>query len=848
MVEALDIHVKGIVQGVGFRPFVYRLAKKYLVNGWVLNAADGVHIRAEGEEKLLDEFVMELSEGAPAAAQVTEIEMKEVPLEPYNGFEIRTSDEGDVEETTLVSPDLATCADCARELFDPADRRYRYPFVNCTNCGPRFTIIDELPYDRARTSMRDFRMCDACQHEYDDPADRRFHAQPDACFECGPHISFSDDDGKTVHWGNTREESDAILAQAVSMLLDGKILAVKGLGGFHLVCDARNAQAIACLRERKHRYGKALAVMMPGLNEVRQVCEVGAEEAAVLTGAARPIVLLRKQMDAPLVEGLADGLPELGVMLPYTPLQHLLMHDFSEACENDATFEEGEAKNAALPPMLVMTSGNMHDEPICIKDGAAYEKLSCVADAFLGNDREILTRFDDSVVRVIRAGSAGETVQTIRRARGYAPAVIEVRGVGDAGATDAEGEGDATIFAAGPEQKNTFCFLRNEDDSAQAFVSQHVGDMEDADSFDAWIEAKQRYEQLFGLHATELACDLHPEYITSKWAHEQSALHQPPLPLVEVQHHHAHVASVIAENGMPSDEAVCGIAFDGTGYGADGNIWGGEVLMSNESDFERFMNFAYVPMPGGAAAVKHPLQMAYGVLWEFDLLDHPGAAKLRKALGEDKCANFETMIDQGINTPVTSSVGRLFDAASALLGICTEPTYEGEPAIMLEAALWEGVAHGIPGMGPNAGEADAPDAGTPYAIDVVKNVATETSTAHDTSVLLFDAAPAFRSLLDDMQAGVAVPVIAKRFHDAFVNAIVQAAQLSLALYDVRKVALSGGVFMNRYLAENALAQLEQAGFTVAINRELPPNDGCASFGEAVIAWARSLAIEEDQDA
>lgn len=844
MVEALDIHVKGIVQGVGFRPFVYRLAKKYLINGWVLNAADGVHIRAEGEEKLLDEFVMEISENAPAAAQVTEIEMKEVPLEPFDAFEIRASDEGDAEEATFVSPDLATCADCARELFDPAGHRYRYPFINCTNCGPRFTIIEELPYDRARTSMRDFQMCEACQHEYDDPSDRRFHAQPNACFQCGPHISFSTDDGKTVRWGNTREESDDILAEAVAMLLDGKILAVKGLGGFHLACDARNPEAIARLRERKHRYGKAFAVMMPGLDEVRQVCEVGVEEAAVLEGAARPIVLLRKQMDAPLAEGLADGLPELGAMLPYTPLQHLLLHDFAEACEKEAATEEA-ARNGALPPMLVMTSGNMHDEPICIKDDVAYKQLGGIADAFVGNDREILTRFDDSVVRVIRAGSAGETVQMIRRARGYAPAAIEVKGSGTANAAVAEGEGDATIFAAGPEQKNTFCFLRNEGDAAQAFVSQHIGDMEDADTFDAWIEAKQRYEQLFDLHAAELACDLHPEYITSKWAHEQSALHQPPLPLVEVQHHHAHVASVIAENGLPSDEAVCGIAFDGTGYGADGNIWGGEVLMSNESDFERFMNFAYVPMPGGAAAVKRPLQMAFGVLWEFDLLDHPGAAKLREALGEDKCANFETMIDQGINTPVTSSVGRLFDAASALLGICTEPTYEGEPAIMLEAALWDGIAHGMPGTKASDAENGVPDA---YVIDVVKNVATETSTAHDTSVLLFDAAPAFRSLLDDLQAGVAVPVISKRFHDAFVNAIVQAAQLSLALYDVRKIALSGGVFMNRYLVENALARLEQAGFTVAINRELPPNDGCVSFGEAVIAWARNLAIEEDQDA
>ncbi len=879
MVEALDIHVKGIVQGVGFRPFVYRLAKKYLIKGWVLNAADGVHIRAEGEEKLLDEFVMEISEGAPAAAQVTEIEMKEVPLEPYDGFEIRTSDDAPAEEATLVSPDLATCADCARELFDPADRRFRYPFVNCTNCGPRFTIIDELPYDRARTSMSGFAMCDACQAEYDDPADRRFHAQPNACFACGPHLSFSADAGRTVRWGLTREESDAIVAEAVRLLCDGKIVAVKGLGGFHLACDANNADAVARLRERKHRFGKAFAVMMGSLDDVRQVCEVGVEEAAVLEGSARPIVLLRKQLRATLAPGVADGLPELGVMLPYTPLQHLLLHDFAEAkaagasanaginADAGGTADANAAKaagagtdacgsgstnatidasmtDAALPPMLVMTSGNVHDEPICIKDQAAYEQLAGIADAFVGNDREILTRFDDSVVRVIRAGSAGETVQMIRRARGYAPAAIEVKAAADGAPVP-----QPTIFAAGPEQKNTFCFLKPSDATgstndaagastaagALAFVSQHVGDMENADAFDAWLEAKQRYERLFDLHANEMACDLHPEYITTKWAREQSALHRPPLPLVSVQHHHAHVASVIAECGLAPDEAVCGIAFDGTGYGVDGNVWGGEVLMANQGDFERFANFAYVPMPGGASAVKRPLQMAFGVLWEFDLLDHPGAAHLRDALGADVCANLTTMIDQGINTPVTSSVGRLFDAASALLGICTEPTYEGEPAILLEAALWEADATQTP-------SATLEDA---YHIDVVKNVATETSTAHDTSVLLFDAAPAFRSLLDDFAADVPAGVIARRFHDAFLEAIMQAAQLSGALYDVRTVALSGGVFMNRYLVENALSLLEQAGFTVAINRELPPNDGCVSFGEAVIAWAQDHAIEED---
>lgn len=831
MIDALDIHVKGIVQGVGFRPFVYRLAKKYLINGWVMNTTDGVHIRAEGDEKLVDEFVMELADGAPAAAKITEIEMKEVPIEPYHGFEIRFSDDAEADRPTLVSPDMATCPDCARELFDPSDRRYRYPFINCTNCGPRFTILDELPYDRGNTSMRDFAMCEACQAEYDNPADRRFHAQPNACFECGPHVSWSSDGGNTIAWGTTRAESDAIFAKAVEALLEGKILAVKGLGGFHLACDANNANAVAELRRRKRREGKPFAVMMNSLDDVRSVCEVGPEETAALSGSVRPIVLLRKQMQAEFAPGLADELPELGVMLPYTPVQHILLHDFAQASQAD----EARAAHALNPPMLVMTSGNLHDEPIVTDDGEAYSKLGKIADAFLGNNREILSRFDDSVVRVIRAGSAGEAVQMIRRSRGYAPTPVTV--TGDGSNVTHPQSATPTIFAAGPEQKNTFAFLRDGD----AYVSQHIGDMENAEAFDAWLAAKHRYEKLFDLHASRLVCDLHPEYITSKWAHEHSTLHQPPLPLLEVQHHHAHIASVLAENSLR--DAVCGIAFDGTGYGVDGNIWGGEVLMANQSDFERFANFAYVPMPGGAAAVKHPLQMAYGVLWEFDLLEHPGAAGALAALGEAQAQTCDAMIEQGINTPVTSSVGRLFDAASALLDICTQPAYEGEAAILLEAALWnDGSQTASQSAATQADDQHGADA---YTINVVKNVATDTSTAHDTSVLLFDAAPAFTALLDDVAAGVAVGTISRRFHDAFVNIIVQAAQFSLALYGIKTVALSGGVFMNRYLMEHALAALEQAGFTVAINRELPPNDGCVSYGEAVVSFAKTEVSREE---
>ncbi len=808
MLTALRLHVNGVVQGVGFRPFVYRLAKHNLVNGWVLNAADGVEIHVEGEEPLVNQFVRELAEDAPAAAQVKRIDLEEAPMQGFTNFEIRFSDDSAVAETTLVSPDLATCDDCLKELFNPKNRRYRYPFINCTNCGPRFTIIESLPYDRASTSMKSFTMCPACQHEYDDPENRRFHAQPDACFECGPHISWYEAgaDGtaeeaaaSTVTWGNTQEESDAILVRAVELLHAGGILAVKGLGGFHLACDATNEQTLALLRTRKRREGKAFAIMAADVEQARAWAQVSAEEEALLNSPARPIVLLKKRQDVHYPAGLADKLPEIGIMLPATPLQHLLLHDFGG--------------------VLVMTSGNLHDEPIQTDDTTAYQALAGVADAFLGNDRPILARYDDSVVRLINTGRANAadknaereatSVQVIRRARGLAPQPIEL----------ANQDGN-TIFATGPEQKNTFTLLRG----SNAFVSQHLGDMENVETYDAWLEAKRTYERLFKAQPEQLVCDFHPEYLTSKWAHAQE------LPLEQVQHHHAHIAAVMGENKI--EDAVCGIAFDGTGYGPDGAIWGGEVLLANRATYERFANLAYVPMPGGAAAIKHPLRMAYGVLWAFDLLDHPGAQEVLESLGEVAHV-CEQMIERSLNTPYTSSVGRLFDAASALLGICTEPTYEGEGAVLLEAAL-----------APAPEVQPAPAANTPvaYHFDVVKNSATKDCTALDTSVLLFDAAPVFKEMLDDKMAGVPTAEIARRFHEAFVELILQAAQLIHMMYEIRTVTLSGGVFMNRYLIEHAVRRLTDAGFTVAINRELPPNDASVSFGQAVVALARGTRM------
>ena len=888
MVEALYIHVKGIVQGVGFRPFVYREAKKHLINGWVLNATDGVHIHAEAESQLLDEFVIALAEEAPAASQVTEIELKEVPLEDFDSFEIRFSDDAEVEATTLVSPDLATCEDCVRELFDPADRRYRYPFINCTNCGPRFTIIEQLPYDRKQTSMKEFPMCPVCAKEYADPLDRRFHAQPDACFDCGPAVYFAvltngemadaaavlgtescrDSEGSRaeratpsesrqspapgtpsltvgersdlssaaatndelangqeaslsskpstiagvpVFWGSDREKSDEAFARAVAALRAGQIVAVKGLGGFHLACDATNADAIARLRERKRREGKAFAVMMPTLDDVRAVCEVNEAEEALLTGSQRPIVLLKKRVDVQFAKGLADDLPELGVMLPYTPVQHLLLHDFGG--------------------MLVMTSGNIHDEPIVTDDARAMEVLAGVADAVLGNNRAIRSRYDDSVVRVVTAGSAGPTLQVIRRARGFAPLPLKVPAAcqpegsarSDEQAELADAAAVGTVFATGPEQKATFCLTR----PGEAFVSQHIGDMENAETFDAWLEAKSIYERLFELTPELVACDKHPEYLSSKWALDAAQ----PLPVFEVQHHHAHIAAVMAENGL--EGPVCGFAFDGTGYGEDGAIWGGEVLLANLQTFERFANFAYVPLPGGAAAIKHPLRAAYGVLWEFDLLEHPAAQRALAPLG-DTAELCSQMIERGLNTPMTSSVGRLFDAASAILGVCTEPKYEGEGAILLEAAIGRTDSEVHMDYDPDAER---------YAIELVKNTATPDSTALDTSVVLLDPAPVFQALLDDLEEGLPIPVIARRFHDAFVDAMVMVSRLVRGAFDVDAFALGGGVFMNRYVTEHAVAALEADGCTVALSRELPPNDGCISYGQAVVALACQAASE-----
>lgn len=815
------IHVTGIVQGVGMRPFVYREAMAHDICGWVLNAGDGVHIEAHAPGEALDEFVDALSEHAPAASRVEHVEV--VDLAPGNwdaanerGFRIVASQD-QTAHTTLISPDIATCDDCLRELFDPADRRFHYPFINCTNCGPRFTIIRSLPYDRAATSMDRFPMCPTCASEYADPLDRRFHAQPDACFDCGPHITWREADrgveptavDATPAVGSTREASDAIIERCVELLAGGGIVAIKGLGGFHLACDATNEQAVCELRRRKRRSNKPLAVMVCGLADAERLCHIDGIERNLLAGSVRPIVLLRRRAagnDAhsspnalELAPSVAHDLPELGVMLPYTPLQHLLLA----------------AAAAHGMSALVMTSGNLSEEPIETDDALAWEHLVAagIADALLGNDRAILSRYDDSVVRVVDG-----VVMPVRRARGYAPQPLSLPALDNA---------TPCVLACGPQQKATIALTREDTDGhAACFVSQHIGDVENGATFDAWSAARTRLESLFDLALAALACDMHPSYLSSQWAREQAREHN--LPLIEVQHHHAHIASVMAEaiaaGRLAPDTRVLGIAFDGTGAGTDGTIWGGEFLVAHLADFERVAHLRTWALPGGAASVHDARRNAFALLSELDLLEHPGAVGLLNSLDEQTRSITATMIERGINSPRTSSMGRLFDAAAAILGICGQATYEGEPAIELEAAAWRALDGKI---------ARFPDDNVGYSTS-------GPSWLDGPDVL--DQKALFEALLEGIEAGAPADRLALDFHVAVARSSARTATEICAREDIGTVALSGGVFMNRLLLQLLTRELKYAGLAVLVPHTVPVNDGCIAYGQAAVASARLAQI------
>lgn len=807
----VHIHVTGIVQGVGMRPFVYREAMAHGICGWVLNAGDGVHIEAHALAGALDAFVAALSEHAPAAARVEHVEVVDLAANGWDaaneeGFRIVASQD-QTAHTTLVSPDIATCDDCLRELFDPADRRYHYPFINCTNCGPRFTIIRSLPYDRAATSMDRFPMCPECAAEYASPLDRRFHAQPDACFDCGPHIMWrevgvGDEPGEaaaSLAVGTTRETSDAIIDRCVELLANGGIVAIKGLGGFHLSCDASNEQAVAELRRRKRRSNKPLAVMVRSLADAERLCHVSDVERGLLAGSIRPIVLLRRRAvcesggspDAlALAPSVAHDLPELGVMLPYTPLQHLLLA----------------AAEARGMHALVMTSGNLSEEPIETDDDLAWEHLVAagIADALLGNDRAILSRYDDSVVRVVDGA-----VMPVRRARGYAPQPLPLPALDGT---------PSCVLACGPQQKATIALTREgANGEATCFVSQHIGDVENGGTFDAWNAARTRLEDLFDLVPAALACDVHPSYLSSQWAREQAR--KCNLPLVEVQHHHAHIASVMAEaiaaDQLTTDACVLGIAFDGTGAGTDETIWGAEFLVASLGGFERAAHLRTWALPGGAASVRDARRNAFALLSELGLLEHPGAERLLGGLDEQTRSVTATMIERSINSPRTSSMGRLFDAAAAILGICGQATYEGEPAIELEAAAWRA-------LGGKTVRLDGNHAGV--------------FTSADDSPIL-DPQPLIEALLNGIEAGAPADRLALGFHIAITHATTHIAREICAREGLDTVVLSGGVFMNRLLLQLLTRELKSMGLTVMVPHAVPVNDGCIAYGQAAIARA-----------
>lgn len=881
----VHIHVTGIVQGVGMRPFVYREAIAHGICGWVLNAGDGVHIEAHAPADALDAFVAALSEHAPAAARVEHVEVVDLAANGWDtadeqGFRIVASQD-QTAHTTLVSPDIATCDDCLRELFDPADRRYHYPFINCTNCGPRFTIIRSLPYDRAATSMDRFPMCPTCAAEYADPLDRRFHAQPDACFDCGPHITWREagEAAASPAVGTTRETSDAIIDRCVELLANGGIVAIKGLGGFHLACDASNEQAVAELRRRKRRSNKPLAVMVRDLVDVERLCHVNDAESGLLAGSIRPIVLLRRRAvyesgGSPnalaLAPSVAHDLPELGVMLPYTPLQHLLLA----------------AAEARGMYALVMTSGNPSEEPIETDDDLAWEHLVAagIADALLGNDRAILSRYDDSVVRVVNGA-----VMPVRRARGYAPQPLPLPALNGA---------PSCVLACGPQQKATIALTREgTNGEATCFVSQHIGDVENGGTFDAWNAARTRLENLFDLAPAALACDVHPSYLSGQWAREQAR--KCNLPLVEVQHHHAHIASVMAEaiaaGRLTTDARVLGIAFDGTGAGTDETIWGGEFLVASLGGFERAAHLRTWALPGGAASVRDARRNAFALLSELGLLEHPGAARLLDSLDEQTRSVTATMIERGINSPRTSSMGRLFDAAAAILGICDKATYEGEPAIELEAAAWRALdgeisrfagnqvgvsasvstsldslfryvlttnplsgifasnlakkgspdtlfATSAPGTGPKSTHLESSQTAFATQSHSKKYVSELTVQDASDSPLILNPKPLFEALLSRIETGESADRLALDFHVAVARSSARIASEICVHEGIDTVALSGGVFMNRLLLQLLTRELKSAGLTVLAPHTVPVNDGCIAYGQAAVASARLAQI------
>jgi hydrogenase maturation protein HypF len=770
-----SISVRGIVQGVGFRPFVYGLAVKHNLKGWVYNTSEDVKIEVEGTAEAVEQFVRELETKAPPLAHIENVSIEYHSPRRYKNFEIRQS-QAQEGKYQLISPDVATCQPCLGELLNLEDRRYRYPFTNCTNCGPRFTIIEDMPYDRPQTTMRSFQMCPQCQAEYDSPLDRRFHAQPNACPKCGPRVELVDNQGNLVTGSNP-------IAAASQLLKEGKIVAIKGLGGFLLACDAMNDTAVKMLRQRKKRPSKPFAIMVATVDEAKRHCYVSPEEEDLLISPQSPIVLMRWREDSSVSREVAPNLRFLGVMLPYTPLHHILLRD------------------ADRP--LVMTSGNLSEEPIARDNDEALRRLSGIADYFLIHNRDIYSRYDDSVTMVERG-----TSQLIRRARSYAPYPIRLSFK------------TRQVLGCGAEEKNTFCLTKDN----YAFLSQHIGDMENIETLEHFDNTISLYKRLFHIEPEIIAHDLHPDYLATKYARE---LGESGMKLVPVQHHHAHIASCMADNGL--DSPVIGVAFDGTGMGADGNIWGGEFLVADHRNCKRAGHLEYLPLPGGAAAIRSPHRTAIGyiltLLGENTLNAVIGSEAKQSQLSsigqvtEVEIEIIKRQIERRINSPLTSSMGRLFDAISALLGIRGEIDYEGQAAVELEMAAYSSV------IARRESDESIYDVQESYPFHIIE----------DAGIRIVRLGDLLSAVIEDLHQGISKGRISVKFHNTVARMINEMCRLTAAETGITQVALSGGVFQNRLLLRKTVGLLENSGFKVFTHRQVPCNDGGISLGQAVIA-------------
>jgi hydrogenase maturation protein HypF len=764
MIKRTQIVVRGIVQGVGFRPYIFLLARRRALKGQVSNNAYGVIIELEGEAKAIEQFVGEIELYPPPLSMIESVERQDnlIPVN-YEDFRIVESDTKG-EKFTPIAADIAVCEDCLKEMFDPQNRRYDYPFINCTNCGPRFTIIEDVPYDRAQTTMREFPMCQTCRSEYENPADRRFHAEPIACPDCGPRLSLTDAQGQELSFDVVSGADE--IHRARQLLLNGSILAIKGIGGFHLACDALSPEAVEKLRRRKYREDKPFAMMARSLAVIRQYCIVSQAEEELLGSPRRPIVLLNRRADAEIPHQIAPNVGRLGFMLPYTPLHYLLFEDLNRP--------------------LVMTSANLSDEPICYEDKEAFARLPVVADYFLSHNRRIHIRTDDSVTRV----AAGREM-ILRRSRGYGPAPIKT-------AFKFKRE----ILACGAELKNTFCLTRD----SYAFVSHHIGDLENLETLHSFTEGIAHYQRLFNLHPEVVAYDYHPEYLSTKYALALEEIETK----IGVQHHHAHIASCMADNRIEGE--VIGVAMDGLGFGGDNKFWGGEFFVADFTQAERIAHLDYIAMPGGAKAIREPWRMA--------------AAYLHRAMGDDflkldvdfvhnlnrqSWTALRGMMAKGTNSPETSSMGRLFDALAGLLGLRSAVNYEGQAAIELEAI------------------AD-------------KNISTGYEFSLDEKDSIIKAETVIKYVVEDLLAGVSTQEVSAKFHNGVAELIVRVACNVREQRHLNRIVLSGGVFQNAFLLERVCRRLQCEAFEVFTHSRVPTNDGGISLGQAVIANARLASI------